>query len=654
MRDEISLMTPVPARPPAEPTVVRLPEMVLSTAVRMLTARQKLIVAVIGGTDSLGEAAGKLGVSRESLMESLRSISARLSLGKAGDLVRLARQHAVLDASPQGIYGVGTDGRCLFANRMAAEMFGYTVDQFLDADIHKLIHHSRPDGSELSREGCTILAALRSDEVEMVAEGVFWHSDGRPVWVAYNVASISMPGSSVAAVVTMDDITDRVRSAKELSISQASLEMVLEATQTVAFQVDVRTGQMVCSANASVALGLDPDATVRAYEDFLEHVHRDDRPRVDLKATAALPADELLADDIRIIPRDGEERLYRRRVRIVPDALGQPATLLGVAVDMTTLREREEAYQALVDMSSDAFIGTDAGGRITEWNPAAERIFGVPRHGAVGRLMADLIIPQRYREAHAGAVARILADPSARPRAVGPMELWGMRGDGTQFPIEATVATVPVGGTLGFRAFVRDISTRKEMEAELVHQAVTDRLTGLPNRALLSDRLAVALERLARTGSPVAVLFIDIDHFKVINDSLGHGVGDQVLRLVGQRIQSAVRPHDTVARFGGDEFVVICEGVAESEVLVRAQQLLEAPRGAGHGCRLRVGRVRQHRHRRHDRPDPQSGIAPQRCRRGHASGQETGTGSRRDRRRSPPSPGGGSLRVGLRLASCRG
>jgi diguanylate cyclase (GGDEF)-like protein/PAS domain S-box-containing protein len=562
--------------PPLDAAVVSLPQRVLATAVRMLTARQKYIVAVVGSTDSLGEAAARLGISRKLLVESLRPISARLGLSDPTKLARLARRQVLLAASPQGIFGVGPDGRCLFANRVSAEMFGYTPDELLGANIHELIHHSRADGSRLPPEACTILAALHRGDIDDAAEEVFWHRDSRPIWVAYAVASVGLPGSPRAAVVVLEDISDRVRSAQALSISHASLEMVLDAAQTVAFQVDLRTGRTVCSDNAFRALGLDAGTTVMTYEDFLSRVHPEDRTRVELNAMAALPVDQLVTDDIRLIPTPGEERLYRRRVRVVPDALGQPATLLGVAVDITALHEKEEEYSALVQMSTDAFIGMDVEGRVTNWNPAAERIFGLAQGDALGQPMANLIIPPRYREAHGAAIRRILAEPTTSPRALGPMELWAVRSDGMEFPVEVTVATVPITGGFAFRAFVRDISARKEMEAQLVHEATTDRLTGLPNRAVLSDRLAAMLENLGQTGSPLAVLLVDMDHFKVVNDGLGHGVGDQFLRLMAQRLEATVRPRDTVARFGGDEFVVICEGADESEASAIAQRILEA------------------------------------------------------------------------------
>ncbi len=120
-----------------------------------------------------------------------------------------------------------------------------------------------------------------------------------------------------------------------------------------------------------------------------------------------------------------------------------------------------------------------------------------------------------------------------------------------------------------------DITERKRMESELLHQALHDSLTGLPNRALLSDRLEQALNGTRRQGSQLGVIFLDVDYFKVINDSLGHSAGDELLVQAVGRISSVLRPGDTVARFGGDEFVVVCDDASTDEIERIAERVLE-------------------------------------------------------------------------------
>jgi diguanylate cyclase (GGDEF)-like protein len=122
----------------------------------------------------------------------------------------------------------------------------------------------------------------------------------------------------------------------------------------------------------------------------------------------------------------------------------------------------------------------------------------------------------------------------------------------------------------------RDITERKAFEERLEYQATHDPLTGLPNRTLFHDRLELALARARRSNRPVAVLFCDVDHFKVVNDSLGHGAGDRLLVALAQRLRSALRPGDTVARFGGDEFVVLCVGNVDVEGLAALAERIDS------------------------------------------------------------------------------
>jgi diguanylate cyclase (GGDEF)-like protein len=189
--------------------------------------------------------------------------------------------------------------------------------------------------------------------------------------------------------------------------------------------------------------------------------------------------------------------------------------------------------------------------------------------------MVELIIPSRYRQSHTEAIARVLANPPSATVSRGPTEMTGVRADGIELPVEISFTTVSLGGTLTFTAFIRDISRRKEMEATLARQAVTDQLTGLPNRTLLEDRVAQGIARMGAERS-LSVLFIDVDHLKVVNDSLSHLAGDQVLRQVAARLCANATPADTVARFGGDTFAFVSEVGSEHNATALATRLLRA------------------------------------------------------------------------------
>jgi diguanylate cyclase (GGDEF)-like protein/PAS domain S-box-containing protein len=356
---------------------------------------------------------------------------------------------------------------------------------------------------------------------------------------------------------------------------QPSHALALEAASVYTLQVDLDSGRIQASDAFNCLIG-HPPGQVLEWTDFTACIREEDRERIQIEAVRSLPPGRLFEDQFTLVTAVGALRRLLGRGQIVHDARGRPSSMLGVLVDVTDRWEAQHAYEVMVAVTDDAFVGTGADGLVTEWNRASERVFGWSPSQAMGRPLAELIIPERHRRAHADAFDRLLAGSRELPFARGPVDITALRADGNEFPAEITFAGLEVQGKLAFRAFVRDITQRKRMEARLVERALNDELTALPNRALLGDRLDQALSRLSRSDSSLAVLFIDVDRFKVINDSLGHAAGDQLLQSIAVRLHMTVRPTDTVARFGGDEFVVICEGVDEAEALGLAQRLLDA------------------------------------------------------------------------------
>jgi diguanylate cyclase (GGDEF)-like protein/PAS domain S-box-containing protein len=240
-----------------------------------------------------------------------------------------------------------------------------------------------------------------------------------------------------------------------------------------------------------------------------------------------------------------------------------------------TLRAGEERLRAVIDTAGDAFIGMDEAGMVTEWNRKAEETFGWPRQEVIGRAVADLVIPEDQRSTHRAGLQRFLE--TGHSAILGrTLELRGQARDGREFPVELTAWSTPVGSGVEFSAFIRDISDRKRLEAELTRQALHDPLTGLPNRTLFLDRLAHAVTRSERSLGSVTVLVLDLDNFNRFNDSLGHAAGDRLLTSVAERLRDTVRRADTVARLDGDEFAVLLEDTGIADGIRIAQRLGDA------------------------------------------------------------------------------
>jgi len=220
------------------------------------------------------------------------------------------------------------------------------------------------------------------------------------------------------------------------------------------------------------------------------------------------------------------------------------------------LAESEGKLHNIIDTALDAMVQINAEDIITGWNKQAEHIFGWTAQEAVGRTLSETIIPPQYREAHRQGLQRFLT--TGKENLLNSrVELLGLHRDGHEFPIELSVTTINAAGGYEFNGFIRDITKQKESEELIWNQANFDTLTGLPNRHMFYDRLAQDIKKAHRAGLKTALLFIDLDKFKEVNDTLGHSMGDILLKEAARRIGSCVRETDTVARLGGDEFTVI-------------------------------------------------------------------------------------------------
>ena len=221
------------------------------------------------------------------------------------------------------------------------------------------------------------------------------------------------------------------------------------------------------------------------------------------------------------------------------------------------LDSERQRLAAIIESSQDAIVSESLGGVITSWNPGAEQMYGYSAAEMLGQSLQRLVPPDR-REELGDLLVRV-----HRGERVAHFETERLCRDGRRIPVSISISPVvdADGRIVGVSSIARDITLQKAMAEELRQLAFHDPLTHLPNRRLLLDRLLHAQQASRRLGSHGAVLFLDLDRFKQLNDTLGHEAGDQLLVAVARRLQAAVRETDTVARLGGDEFVLVCENL---------------------------------------------------------------------------------------------
>jgi diguanylate cyclase (GGDEF)-like protein/PAS domain S-box-containing protein len=238
---------------------------------------------------------------------------------------------------------------------------------------------------------------------------------------------------------------------------------------------------------------------------------------------------------------------------------------------LSVIEANERHTRTIIESAHDAFLATTGDGKIIDWNFQAEETFGWTRQEAIDQQLETLIIPAQYRDAHVAGMKHFGA---SRTDSIinNRIQVTALRKNGNEFPVELTIRMIKnATGDIEFYAFLHDITERKRMEERMLQMAQMDQLTELPNRRLFNDRLTNAMARAQRDKKLMALIYLDIDHFKTINDSLGHGVGDDLLREFAARLKTSVRMVDTVARLGGDEFVMILEQLnepADSKIII--------------------------------------------------------------------------------------
>ncbi|MCU0271031.1 MAG: PAS domain S-box protein [Acidimicrobiales bacterium] len=442
-------------------------------------------------------------------------------------------------------------GAVTYVSPSVDHVLGVAPDDLLGWRVWRYVH--RRDVERLTGRLVELLETPRSQFREQLRMRA---GDGQWRWVDV-VATNQLDNPAVAGIVAnVRDVTEQIAAEGALRRNEERFRALLHhATDAiVAFSAD---GVVELVSPDTDLLGHPASRLVGT--SVLDLVHPEDRP-----ALAAVLAD--LAGR----PGGWVNQVFRS-----PDATGRwhwiDATVANMldneAVqaivancrDVTDQREaRRDATRLLeiFEITADLVAIADPEGRITHVNAALRRHLGLAHDEQV----STLDVWAHFDETE-GALLSEEVQPALIDVGIWSGELTLHTADGQRLPVLAQFLTHrnPDGSVHFYSAVLRDISDRKALEARLEHEATHDPLTGLPNRTLLRDRLTMALARARRHRKDVAVLFLDLDHFKVVNDSRGHSFGDRLLQAIASRLRSALRPEDTVARFGGDEFVVLCE-----------------------------------------------------------------------------------------------
>jgi diguanylate cyclase (GGDEF)-like protein/PAS domain S-box-containing protein len=536
-----------------------------------------------------------------------------------------ARYRSLIEQATDIIFEADARGDLTYVNRAATAVLGYGPGAPLP-NAFDIIH---PDDRERVRRafaGAAGAPATVYEEFRVSAR------DGRTVWLGVQAERVVRQGAAVGYQAIARDITGRTRVEGELHEQDRLLRGIAQASTALLAGADDPAAVDRALAALGVAAGVDrvyvfenhsdPDTGALLLSQRFEWTVEGIEPQIgnpDLQNLpyeagfqrwyATLSAGRPIRGHVRDFPPDERAVLEPQSIvsiLVVPVRVddtfwgflgfdlcrgerewtdGDAAMLTAVGTSLghsiarrralDALRRSEQRFRSLVQNSSDVTVVVDVRGRITYISPSVRRILGYDADGLVGSSVLANVHPDDLPRARALYDRRSLDHLPP-----GPVEFRVRHADGSWRPLEVIttnmVAEASVGGIV---INARDISERKQAEEELIHRELHDALTGLPNRTLFNDRTAHALDRSRRVGTAVAVLLLDLDRFKVVNDSLGHAAGDELLIAVARRLLDCLRPGDTVARLGGDEFAVLIEDTDDPiESLHVAESILEVLR----------------------------------------------------------------------------
>lgn len=470
-----------------------------------------------------------------------------------------ARYRLIYDSSKDAIMTLSPpDWLFNSGNQSFLDMFGISTRE----DLHQLHPGDlspprQPDGSPSREE------SVRRIEQAMEQGSLFFE------WTHQRLNGETFPATVLLNRVDLDgepflqstvrDITERKLAEEALRKSEDQLRRMVDGTEALLMNVDLEGKISYANEAISRLLGTPPDELLGRL--YLKYVDPRDRDRVHSFYIQSLEQKTSNSLEFRLAAAGGETRWVRfvnHPILEDGEIIGQSGFALDITDSVELERKAEERslyLEGVLESALDAIVTLDHESIITDWNNGAENLFGYSREEALGENIDELIIKQDHdliKEAHE------LSDHVLAGNTIPTTETIRYRKDGSGVNVLLTGAPILIDGeVVGGVATYTDITPQKDLEEAIKHMATHDSLTGLPNRRLFNDRIVLEISHAQRRNEKVAVVLLDLDLFKEVNDSLGHSTGDKLLQAVGKRLCHVLRKSDTVARMGGDEFMLI-------------------------------------------------------------------------------------------------
>ncbi|HUR39616.1 MAG TPA: EAL domain-containing protein [Verrucomicrobiae bacterium] len=521
-------------------------------------------------------------LERPELQAILRELGEGAPLGAVLDLLLETRDRfqTITEYAANLLAVTNMDGAIRYVSPSCLPILGFTPKELHDRNLYLGVH---PDDLP---EAMAAYQRLR-DEVgaQIQARFRYRHKTGEYRRLEVTAKSRFDHRGDYIAVVSGRDVTEREASREALQESQSRLDRALEATGLGMWEWEVDSGRFHIDERCARALGYELHEIEPTYETLTAIVHPDDALRVARATEAHLRGEtEHIDYDCRILTRQKSWTWVRTRGKAIRDAAGVPWRVTGTCRNTEAERAMEQRLaqadsqmELLMEATDEGVIGLDREGVVTFVNPAATRLLGVPSEHLLGSNFDEKV--RHTAEdgtdliGHDSPIVHCLLEGQ---RYLGANELF-WRDAQSAVPVEYSVSPLiedgrPAGAVLIFR----DVAEKRALAQQLQHQALHDPLTGLINRRGFEKKLSQLLQSARGQNRDHALCYLDLDHFKLVNDTCGHAAGDELLRQLPQVLQPVLRKSDTLARLGGDEFALLLEDCQ----LDQAARVAEAARDA--------------------------------------------------------------------------
>jgi diguanylate cyclase (GGDEF)-like protein/PAS domain S-box-containing protein len=473
------------------------------------------------------------------------------------------RLAVVVEHSSDLIVVLDDAGRVTYLSPASERLFGRSAQDGMGVLGTELVH---PD--DLEKVSAKFAQLSDTPGASDLVTCRVLHTDGSYRWVEAVGRNLLDDSALPGIVLNIRDITDRIESETTLREAQARFAALVDHASDLITVNDIHGVVTYASPSALTILGYEPDELVGTQARDL--IHPDDVAEVEHAAADQFTGNRIEPIEYRARHRNGSWRVLDA---IVTDLVHEPAVqgVVTNARDVTDRRAAERRASDLVEIleaANELVVVSDPAGRIVYANRSARGLLGAHEQRHVGELSSE---PSRER-------LRTEIMPVVRRRGAWSGELELVDTEGRRIPVTATLQAQrdESGEVVSIATVAHDISELKAAQRRLEFDATHDALTGLPNRALFREIGDRAVARASRISESLAVLFLDLDGFKLVNDSYGHDTGDMLLGQVARRLREAVRAGDFVARLGGDEFVILCEHPRnEQQMLELSTRIIE-------------------------------------------------------------------------------